>query len=71
MERLHFRWVQSLVNVMLKRMCNGRRAGEFGGAIKVGWKQILQPQKQQSPRIAARALFCMVRHQTNGMFQRD
>ena len=54
---------QSLVNVMLKRMCNGRRAGEFGGAIKVGWKQILQPQKQQSPRIAAGLCFVWCRHQ--------
>lgn len=36
---------------------------EIQRASETDWNRNLQPQKQQSPRIAARASFCMVWHQ--------
>jgi hypothetical protein len=43
------------------------RAGSLPQSSVSGQK--VGVQKQQSPRISARASFCMVRHQTNGSFR--
>lgn len=60
--------VDEVVNHYAKACCFRSLVAPL--AVSLGRALVCAVQKQQSPRIATRALFSMVRHQTNGMFLR-